>query len=96
MAEKDITLKHVGYQCKGTALINLWGGGQSRVNMDSWSPKKIDRQNIAKGVNDGQFGCESIESAEVDVYDIYGRDIEQFKMRLNFSQEELKNAKRGI
>ena len=93
---KSITLKHIGYRCKGTALINFWGGGQSRVNMNSWDIDKEDRQSIVKGVNDGGFGCESIESAEVDVFDLFEQNVTQYKKITTFTKDTLKNAKRGI
>ena len=41
---KSITLKHIGYRCLGTALINLWDGKQCRVNMDAWDIDNDDTE----------------------------------------------------
>ena len=93
---KTVTLKHVGYRCEGTALLNLWGGGQGTVTMDSWDTKKGDRESILKGVNDGQFGCESIEKATVLVFDLYEKDYTQYNDTIEFEATEIIDAKKGI
>ena len=93
---KKVTLKLVGYRCSGTAILNLWGGGQGTMEMDSWDTKKGDRDSIVKGINDGQMGCESIESAEVAVYELYENGYTQYDNTISFSADELKQAKRGI
>jgi hypothetical protein len=93
---KTVTLKKVGYRCSGTAVINLWGGGQGEVNMDSWKTKNKSKKSIVKGVNDGQFGCESIESAIVYVDDLYENNYTEHMDTISFSAKELKDAKRGI
>ncbi len=87
--KKSITLKHVGYRCKGTAMLNLWGGGQGTMEMESWDVKKGDRDSIAKGINDNGFGCESIVSAEVDVYDLYENNYTVYDNTIKFSASEL-------
>ena len=93
---KSITLKHVGRHCRGTATLNLWGGGVGTVDMDSWETEKGSRKEIVKGVNDGQFGCESIQSATVEVFDLYEGGHKVYDGTINFSEEELREAKRGI
>ncbi len=93
---KNITLNHVGYRCKGIAVLNLWGGGQGDMAMDEWDTKKGDRESIAKGVNDGRFGCESIESAKVEVFDLYENGYTEYDNTIEFSKIELKDAARGI
>ena len=93
---KTITLKHDGFYCTGFAVINHWGGGQSKVEMDSWVTETIDPKEIVKGVNDGQFGCESIKSAAVEVYDLYEKGFSEYNKTIDFSAEELKDATRGI
>ena len=94
--KESITLKHIGYRCKGFATINLHGAGQGNIQMDDWDTEKGDRDSILKGVNDGQFGCESIEKAIVNVFNLYEHNVTIFSSTVEFSAEELKNAKRGI
>lgn len=94
--KKSITLKHIGYRCEGIAVLNLWGGGQGEINMDSWDVKKGDRDSIVQGVNDGQFGCQSIKSATVAVYDLYENNLTIFDNEIIFNSSELTSAKTGI
>lgn len=59
------------------AIINMWGGGQGEIEMDYFCldlEKIKDEQDlinqIKENVNDGGFGCESIEclrDVQVDV-----------------------------
>ena len=93
---KEVTLKRIGRRCKGTALLNLWGGGQGEITMDEWDTEKGDRESIVKGVNDGQFGCESIESAKVEVFDLYENGYTEYDNTIEFSAKELKDATKGI
>jgi len=66
---KEKKIKQTGITIQGVALINFWGGGQGEVIMDErYIPNdKISKENILRCINDGQFGCESIESAEIDI-----------------------------
>jgi len=96
MSENTITLKRIGFRCEGTAKLNLWGGGQGCIEMDSWDTTKGSRKEIAKGVNDGQFGCEFIESAEVMIYTLYENNVTIYEDTITFSAEELEEAKKGI
>ena len=93
---KSITLKHVGFRCSGAATINLWGMGQSIVNMDSWDITIDDTQSIINGINDGQFGCKSVESATVAIYDLYEQNFTKYNRSIIFRKDELTNVKRGI
>ena len=93
---KSITLKHIGYRCSGVATINLWGGGQSSICMNEWDIAIDDIQSIISGVNDGKFGCESIHSASVIIYDVYQQNIKQYNRTIYLKKDELKNTKRGI
>lgn len=94
---KDVTLKHIGYRCKGIATINLWGGGQGKVEMQSWDIDEFNDKNVIGGVNDGQFGCESIESAIVCVDNLYENDYTDLHLSNIFlRKEDLTNTKKGI
>lgn len=63
-----------GYEVRGESIINLWGGGQGVMEMiNTFIPidMSITKEKILGCVNDGGFGCESIESAELDIYTCY-------------------------
>ena len=94
--QKELTIKHTGFLIAGTSLINLWGGGQGEVFMDETTIDEPTTENIIKAVNDGKFGCESIEGADVYIYATYERGVKVFYDHLTFNREELSNAKRGI
>jgi len=73
MKEKELKLRQTGITLQGVALLNLWGGGQGEIIMDERyiANDKISKENILRSINDAQFGCESIESADVDIYENY-------------------------
>ena len=76
---KYITLKHTGWKVTGTAVINLWNGGKGKVLMDSETLRQgtfPTRREIAKCINDGKFDCESIESADVRLWQVFGENEE--------------------
>lgn len=54
-------------------MLNLWGGGQGSIEMERYflPLDKATKTNILRCVNDNGFGCESIESAFIDIYDVY-------------------------
>jgi hypothetical protein len=98
--KKSIEIKLSGFRMSGEALINHWGGGQGYIRM---TPHVFFRQTlpskkeIAKYINDGQFGCESIESAEVELEAVYGSGYILYQHTYNFKKEEIPmNVKRGI
>jgi len=74
---KTITLKLIGYRVMGTAIINFWGGGQGAADMTpTFIPvNKFSEETVLKSVNDGQFGCESIERAEIEIFEKYERGV---------------------
>ena len=95
---KKVTLKHVGFFCDGQALLNLWGGGQGTIEMDSWKTKTDTKEEIVKNINDGQMGCESIEQAEVNIYDLYENGYKEFNRTEIFESKEISmnNPKLGV
>lgn len=95
---KTITLKHVGFFCDGSALLNLWDGAHGTMKMDSWKIKTDTREEIVKNINDGQMGCSSIESARVVVYDLYENGYKEFNRIETFEAKEISmnNPKLGI
>ena len=67
---KEITLRQTGWYLKGTSRIHLWGGGYGNIKMDGrFIPLgQMTRDNFMRCINDGQYGCQDIDSAVVDVY----------------------------
>jgi hypothetical protein len=97
--QKEVTLKLVGYEVRGEATMNMWGGGKGTVEM---KPQQIMQTNrpskkqITGKLNDGGFGCESIDSATVDLYAIYESGHMEYLDSFVFDKEDCKNAFRGI
>lgn len=78
--EKTITLNFSHFICNGTAQINLWGGGQGTVQMDSFRISEgYTDDDLRDCLNDGGFGCESIDGAVIDIYAVYNNDECQTK-----------------
>lgn len=67
--KKEITLKLTEIEISGTATLNLWGGGSGSIEMEKYKlpVDKATKDNILRCVNDNGFGCESIQSAEIDI-----------------------------
>jgi len=93
---KTVELKHVGFYCQGNANLNLWDGSNGTISMFPWESVSDKREDVVQGVNDRQFGCESISSAVVEVYNLYEKGHREYKETIKFSAKELKEAKRGI
>jgi hypothetical protein len=93
MVPKTKTLQLTGFFMVGEATINMWGGGRGTVMMDK---VKFDHEPTEKemkvAVNDGRFGCESIESVEAELYADYDGHTE-FVSSYTF---EKPHGKRGI
>ena len=86
---KQITLNQIGYRIKGEAILNLWGGGAGSIPMQSKDIVELTTENVIRSINDNGFGCESFAGAEVDIYTLYERDVEEYLMSLSFTQEDL-------
>ena len=80
MKPKQIKLTQTGIEISGSSTISLWGGGTSQIEMKrTFIPfEKISKDNILRCVNDGEFGCESIESASIDIFITYGQGMKEF------------------
>lgn len=73
--EKTITLHFSHFVCKGTSQINFWGGGKGTITMDPFRISEgYTEENLKECINDGGFGCESIDGAVIDVYAVYVGD----------------------
>ena len=75
---KEVTLKQVGYVVTGESTLNLWGGGQGSISIKPEKVKRVSKEIILACVNDNGFGCESIDSAEIDIYDLYESGYQEF------------------
>jgi hypothetical protein len=99
---KQITLQQTGYVIKGLATLNLWGGGQGEIEMNAVTIPcdKLTHKNILRCINDGQFGCESIECAIVQIYDDYNNGAyREYNRSFDIKGMDIRNKKyfhRGI
>lgn len=98
--EDAISLEFTDYIVEGEAVLNLWGGGQGRIVMDSYHIDEVTPEEICSNANDGQFGCESIEGIEGTIYKNYSGHAVYYKdfeyMGEDFIKYSGSNAKRGI
>ena len=98
--EDSISLEFTDYIVEGEAVLNLWGGGQGRIVMDSYHIDEVTPEEICSNANDGQFGCESIEGIEGTIYKNYSGHAVYYKdfeyMGEDFIKYNGSNSKRGI
>lgn len=75
------TIKQKGFYISGEALLNLWGGGQGTIEMKRYYLPfdKCTPKNILRCVNDNGFGCESIESAIIDISIVYDNGCSEYE-----------------
>ena len=66
---KSVTLKQTGWHVTGEAVISTWGGGQGTIRMDpTFVPLgKMTKENLHRCINDGRFGCQSIDQGVLEV-----------------------------
>lgn len=97
---KQITLNHRGYEIRGRALLNLWGGGQGEIEMNPvFIPGyNLTHTNIKRSVNDNGFGCEGVDSATVEIYDVYGPypHYKKYNRTIDLDTMQCKHANKGI
>ena len=98
--EDAILFEFTDYIVEGEAVLNLWGGGQGRIVMDSYHINEATPEEICSNANDGQFGCESIEGIKGTIYKNYSGHAVYYKdfeyMGKYFIKYNGLNAKRGI
>lgn len=94
---RKVTLKQVGYRITGTAYLKSWGGGEGTIEMDAKEIKgKITKDRLLNCINDGQFGCEKILNADIDVYDLFENHYTELNRTIYAGERQCKNAMRGI
>ncbi len=90
---ESVTLKQIGYRFAGTAVLNLWGGGQGTIDMQSWRIMgEFDREKMIAGINDNGFGCKSFESAEIFVEKLFENDYTEHDTMIEVENQELKSG----
>lgn len=92
---RTIELKQVGYRVKGEVELNLWGGGTGSITMQPTDIEELTTENVIRSINDNGFGCESFAGAEVDIYILYERGVEEYLSSYSFEEEDLINATRS-
>jgi hypothetical protein len=92
---KQLVLNQIGYYITGEATLNLWGGGTGTINIE---PTILETNNIptkedilkANAINDNGYGCESIDEANISIYEVYERNVlGEYICSYNFNKNEL-------
>jgi len=81
MEAKTLTLKQVGWQITGTAVILLWGGGIATIKMEAAyirSLTPLTEEQLVQNLNDNGFGCQRIYGGEVHIHELYERGLSEF------------------
>ena len=86
---RTITLNQIGYLVEGVTTLNLWGGGQGEIVMKPVEIKELNTVEVLKAINDNGFGCESYDSACVDIYRLYVSNVTRHLVSVDFSREDL-------
>ena len=83
------TLKQIGYEVSGQLTMNMWGGGKGTIEMQPRQFQELTTENVLRSVNDSGFGCESYDSAVVDVYVLYERGLTDYLTSVEFDKHDL-------
>ena len=94
-------LHQIGWYFEGEAVITLWGGDEGVVNMTPWELLgQFNEKEMIKGINDGQFGCESIDGAIIQVHRLYPTRYKVYEEDFEYDAEQLKEfqdkLKKGV
>jgi hypothetical protein len=96
-ALKSVSLKQVGWLCSGTCIVNLWGEGQGSLDMKCWTVMgQYNRKKIIDGVNDAEFGVESICSARISIYRLFENGYKEFYNEIRVDKALEKAKKRNL
>jgi hypothetical protein len=74
MANKEMTVRLIGYQIVGLTALALWGGGEATIPM---APVKLvqttypTQEQIRESINDNGFGAECMEGAVIRIDALY-------------------------
>ena len=87
---RDVNLNQIGYRIQGVAYLNLWGSGQGSIDMqdvDILAP--ITKEKLLGCINDGGFGCESIDSVELDIFDLFENGYVEFNRGIDYDNAKM-------
>jgi len=84
---KTKTVKQIGIVVEGYVQVSLWGGGEGGLDMKpQFLPiEKATKDNILRSVNDGGFGVQSIDAAEIEIYDKYEGGLLEYNRTISVS-----------
>lgn len=91
---KRISLKHRGFKITGVAMLEMWGGGFERAQMDSFflPTDKLTHTNIKQSINDGKQGCRRVISARIHIYDVYVTGYTQYNRSMSLNSQQCQEA----
>lgn len=92
---KKIELALTNYTCNGSVNAILWGGGDAYITMDEYTTSDLTDKAIIEGINDGQFGVESIIRAVVSIYANYEGKLVFLEHR-EYSRNEILAGEREV
>lgn len=95
---RTVTLKQIGWTIRGQAFVTTWYGRQGIADMKpTFVPLgKLTRDKVHCSINDGGFGAQSIDRADVEVYRTYENHYHEFGRVLEVENPDHKLTKRGI
>ncbi len=77
---KTKQINQIGIVIGGIATLEMWGGGTGEIEMKQYflPLDKITPKNILRCVNDNGFGCQSIPTADIDIYIKYDNGSKEY------------------
>lgn len=80
MKTRQVTLTQTGYKISGEVAVNTWDGNGGTIIMDTTiiPLNQLTKEKLLSCINDGKFGVESINSAKVDIWDVFGEEYEEY------------------
>jgi len=92
---KEVTLKQIGIRLEGTTKIIDWYGHTGYIEMNPVildNKENVTEDEIKLELNDGGFGCQSIEGAIVDVFILFEngyKELDRSETIGNITDEDL-------
>ena len=89
---KTIKLKQIGYRIHGITILTDWYGQRGYIEMKSFDLDKLTEKGIREGINDAEFGCQSIDGADITICELYEENVEKFlenrTININITKKE--------
>jgi len=85
---KMVTLQQTGYYIEGQVNIILWTGDIGELYMDPMVVPlgNMTKENLMKCINDGQYGAQFIDKAELAIYDYYENNYKEFNRYIDVNE----------